>query len=700
MATVQELLGQIDNKEILLPEFQRGYVWNKNQVRSYMQSLYRGHPTGHFLIWKTYKPSKVRGGNSSSDGHSQLLLDGQQRLTSLYTIFRGSPPPFYEGEVLFFDLYFNVVTEEFRFFQKSIMTGDSSWISVTGFLGEGIQSFIKAIPTMEDAQRTTYIDHLDRLAQLDNIRNHPYQIDHLADEGLTVEDVVDIFNRVNSAGTPLTKADLAIAHVCSVWPDARAELREFAAEMKTHGFGIDLTFLIRCVSGTAANSVVLEGNFYRLPPEELQQAWKQVRTAFEYLVNVLRREAYIDSLSDIASAHTLIVPTVYLATHGSAFSDEVTKNRFIRWFYLANIWAAYTGQTETKLQKDISVLQNPDPTEALIARILDDRGRLHLEAKDVAGKGSTSSIYKFSYILARARAAKDWYTGQVLYNQAIGKSNGLESHHIFPTAILKKHGYAGREHSKIRNEAANRAFLTQKANRKISARAPADYLPVVQHDFPGALQAQAIPLNQDLWNVENFELFLADRQRLLAEATNTYIDLLVPEETVKDEQSTELLDLLGLDEHGKLEFKSTLRWDVRQKELNKVLEKVVAKTVAGFLNAKEGGILVIGVEDNKNVYGLEADYATLGAKGDRDGFELHLMNVITKYLTESVPVFLTVTFHEYLGKDICQVTVDPSDHPVYLKESANDYTFYARVGNATKPLPLPEVAKYVATRWG
>lgn len=160
MATVQELLGQIDNKEILLPEFQRGYVWNKNQVRSYMQSLYRGHPTGHFLIWKTYKPSKTRGGNSSSNGHSQLLLDGQQRLTSLYTIFRGSPPPFYEGEVLFFDLYFNVVTEEFRFFQKSIMTGDSSWISVTGFLGEGIQSFIKAIPTMEDAQRTTYIDHL------------------------------------------------------------------------------------------------------------------------------------------------------------------------------------------------------------------------------------------------------------------------------------------------------------------------------------------------------------------------------------------------------------------------------------------------------------------------------------------------------------------------------------------------------------
>lgn len=176
LETIQDLLGQIRKGEIVLPEFQRGYVWNKDQVRLFTGSLYRGHPTGHFLIWKTYKPSKTRGTVTPGDGHSRLLLDGQQRLTSLYTLFEGNPPPFYEGEELFFNLYFNVVTEEFRFWQKTIMEGDPSWISVHRFLKEGIQNFIKSLPSIDEPARSTYTEHLDRLARLDDIRNYRYQL--------------------------------------------------------------------------------------------------------------------------------------------------------------------------------------------------------------------------------------------------------------------------------------------------------------------------------------------------------------------------------------------------------------------------------------------------------------------------------------------------------------------------------------------
>src|SRR6266498_994731 len=106
-STIQELITQIRNGEILLPEFQRGYVWGSDQVRGLVRSLYRTHPTGHLLIWKTYKPSEVRGATASTEGYSLLLLDGQQRLTSLYVLFEGKAPPFYEGEELFFNLYFN-----------------------------------------------------------------------------------------------------------------------------------------------------------------------------------------------------------------------------------------------------------------------------------------------------------------------------------------------------------------------------------------------------------------------------------------------------------------------------------------------------------------------------------------------------------------------------------------------------------------
>ena len=84
--SIQDLLNQIGRDEILLPEFQRGYVWNRDQVRGLMQSLYRGHPTGHLLIWRTYKPSRVRGGNAPLDGHSLLLLDGQQRCSTVSSV--------------------------------------------------------------------------------------------------------------------------------------------------------------------------------------------------------------------------------------------------------------------------------------------------------------------------------------------------------------------------------------------------------------------------------------------------------------------------------------------------------------------------------------------------------------------------------------------------------------------------------------
>ena len=93
--TIQDLLSQISRSEILLPEFQRGYVWSRDQVRALMQSLYRRHPTGHLLIWRTYKPSLVRGAETAHhDGHSLLLLDGQQRLTTLYVLFKGEAPRF------------------------------------------------------------------------------------------------------------------------------------------------------------------------------------------------------------------------------------------------------------------------------------------------------------------------------------------------------------------------------------------------------------------------------------------------------------------------------------------------------------------------------------------------------------------------------------------------------------------------------
>lgn len=698
--SIQELLHQIRRSEILLPEFQRGYVWSRAQVRGLMQSLYRKHPTGHLLIWRTYRPAPARGDDAAKHSHSLMLLDGQQRLTTLYVLFEGKAPPFYEGESLFFDLYFNMQTEEFRFWQKSLMEKNPAWISIHEFLRAGLNSLLEKLDSLEAEQRGVIGRNLGRLSRLDMIRNYNYTVDKVSGDEFTVEEVVSIFNRVNRAGTPLTKADVALAHVCSIWPEARAEMRTFQSEMSGHGFAVDFNFLVRCLAGVATGSIVLEGSFLKAPAEDLQAAWNEMQAAFEHLVNVLRHEAFIDDLSDLPTNYVLVPLTIYLAQQRGRFPTDLIKKRFIRWLYLAGLWARYSGAAETKLQQDVALVssRDKDPTPELEGAILKERGRVALEGSDLAEVGIASAVARFSYVLARSRGAQDWFTGIQLYNKAIGKRNGLESHHIFPRAVLRDAGFNPTSDRKIINELANRAFLTQKANRAIASTSPINYLPKVEESQPGALQAQCVPMDRTLWDPENYTDFLRVRRQLLAQAVNTFIAGLV---SVGGSDNLDELQARRLMESGEskiLEFKSSLRWDVKENRVNRYLERVITKSMAGFLNAKNGGTLLIGVDDDGNPVGLYQDYSSLRKK-DRDGFELHLGQLVARDLGESVSPFLTVTFHEIDGKDVCQVTIDPSDHPVYHLDG-NETALYLRAGNATRPLPVPEAVQYVQNRWG
>ena len=514
-----------------------------------------------------------------------------------------------------------------------------------------------------------------------------------------VDEVVDIFNRVNKAGTPLTKADLALAHVCSIWPEAREEMRVFQAKVKGRGFDVDFSFLVRCLAGVATGSVLLEGSFVKTPAATLQSAWKEMQPAFEHLVGVLRHEAFIGDLGELPTTNVLVPVTVFLARQGGRFPTDAIKNRFMRWLYLAGLWARYSGATDTKLQQDVALVagSDPDPTHELEAAILRERGRVVVEASDLEGAGISSAVARLSRVVARARDARDWFTGIRLYDKAVGQSNGQEErHHIFSRSVLEKAGFDGGGQTRLINELANRAFLTQRASRTIRASGPAAYLPDVEDNQPGALPAQSVPMDRELWDPEQFLDFLDARRRLLAKAMNEFITSWVPgDDDVDGEQTVRRLTAAG--ESDQVEFKSSLRWDRREDQVNKNLERVVVKTLAGFLNGK-GGTLLLGVDDTGTTVGLAADYGTL-KKSDRDGFELHLRQIVAAGLGAAASSYLTVTFHEIDGQDICQITVDPSDHAIYVDPN-KEAAFYLRTGNATKALPVNEAVKYVQHRWG
>ena len=693
--SIQDLLSQISRDEILLPEFQRGYVWNKDQVRGLMQSLYRKHPTGHLLIWRTYRPSLVRGGEAAHDGHSLLLLDGQQRLTTLFVLFQGEAPKFYEGESLFFNLHFNMQTEEFRFWQRSLMENNPAWIGVHDFLREGLNALLERLEQVDEDRRAIIQQNLGRLSKLDRVRDYTYTVDQVSGDDYSVEEVVDIFNRVNSRGTPLKKADLALAHVCSLWPEARAELRGFAARMAESGFGVDLNFLVRCLAGVATGSVLLEGSFLKTQAPTFQDAWRKMQPAFEHLVGVLRQEALISGLDDLPTNYVLIPAAIYLARQGGQFPSDAVRRRFVRWILLAGLWARYSGSTDTKLQQDVALVsgRDLDPTHELESSILRERGRVTLQEGDLDRARIDSAVARLSRIVARHRDARDWFTGVRIYEPVTGKSVGGERHHIFSRKVLERTGFS--DTTRI-NAVANRAPLGQPAPREHRGASPAEYLPEVVEFQPGALRAQSVPLDRALWRPERFLDFLAARRRLLAEAMNEFIAGWLPDVEVDPERHVRALIDSG--EGEKLEFKSSLRWDHREDRVNRALEAVVVKTIAGFLNAA-GGTLLIGVDDAGATAGLSADYRSL-RKPDRDGFELHLQQVIGRDLGEAVSAsFLTVNFHEIDGQDICQVTVEPSDYPIYV-EHQSEALFYLRVGNGTRALPVDEVVRYVHSRWG
>ncbi|MFI5252371.1 MAG: Eco57I restriction-modification methylase domain-containing protein [Bacteroidota bacterium] len=162
-----------------------------------------------------------------------------------------------------------------------------------------------------------------------------------------------------------------------------------------------------------------------------------------------------------------------------------------------------------------------------------------------------------------------------------------------------------------------------------------------------------------------------------------------------DEEELKLFIATG--ESATAEFKSSLRWDMRENKLNRAMEQIVVKTVAGFLNA-EGGTLLIGVEDSGNIVGLGLDYKTLGKHQDKDGFEVFLTTLLLNTYGKDISPCIKTTFHAIDGKEICKVIINPSPRAIYVKDEKGEQ-FFVRTGNATNPLSMKEAVEYCKRKW-
>jgi hypothetical protein len=518
---ISTILDQIDNGAMALPEFQRGYVWNRDQVRGLMDSLYRKHPVGGLLVWQTRtENADVRGDAPLQAGTVKLLLDGQQRITSLYGIIRGYAPRFFDGNAAAFTgLHFHLDDEVFQFYGPVKMGGDPRWVNVTELMQKGLGEFLQTIAASAELgpNLTTYINRLNAIASIKEIDLH---IEEVTGEDKTVDVVVDIFNKVNSGGTKLSKGDLALAKICAEWPEARDEMKKKLDKWRRAGFHFRLDWLLRCTN-TIITGEALFTALKDVSTPEFRVGLKQAEDAVDRLLNLISGRLGLDHDRVLGSRYSFPLLARYLVKRGGNVADAAERDRLLFWYVHTFLWGRYAGSTETILNQDLAFIEDLDGAlDRLIAGLRQNRGDLRLLPSDFTGWSMGARFYPLLYMLTRVSGAKDWDTGVALSQHLLGKLASLQVHHIFPKALLYKHGYSRPEVNAI----ANFTFLTQETNLLVSDRDPAEYLAHFAAKYPGVIESHWIPMDRDLWKVGNYPAFLDARRELLARAANEFLE--------------------------------------------------------------------------------------------------------------------------------------------------------------------------------
>jgi len=688
--------------EIALPEFQREFVWEAEQAQKLLQSLYNGYPTGSLLFWDTTTPPATKQAQERPPvgGQQQIILDGQQRLTALYLLTQGEPPPYYQLGEIGHDprgLYFDLVAGAFRLPQGGV-AGPPTCIPVHEcFHGE--PNYIDIAQKITGIQQGEVVNQVikqcvDHLSQLRGILDYDYPI-QVVPVSATLDDAIDVFDRVNSSGTKLTPAELALTHISGKWPEARQAMKGLLHQLAGHHFHFDLDFLVRGLTGVVSGRADFVELHY-LPGGTLQQGWKRLATALTTLVSSILKPAFVLSSAYLSSVELLIPLAVYLTRQGGVFPNDQTQRRAIYWLYTANMWGRYVGELDQRLAHDLSIVQrSSDPWSELVNAIVGQRGRVDLYPGDLEGCGPQHPLFRMVLITMASRGAIDWATKIPL--SAVSQ---VRARPLFPPL----------EQAVTPDELLLRRQADEIANQVLLVNEPAapllQLLANLAQSQPQLLEQHCIPNEGSLWQSQQFSAFLRARRELIAAAVNVRL------QTFKDalsnaKQASTIQELIKAGESSSIEFKSTLRFDVVGEVKNLELEQEVLKAIAAFLNA-EGGYLLIGVADDGNIYGIERDLE-LVTHNNIDGFELELRNLVRTNMGTECNLYIQTYFPMVKDKRICVIRVFRSPRPIFCtykpprtkggKTLEAAITFFVRVGNQTPKLSTAEANSYIAMHW-
>lgn len=570
------LVSDVDSGIIALPDLQRPFIWKDKQIRDLIDSLYNGLPAGLIILWKIgdtngeFKPKTI--GFEKSTTPNRLVIDGQQRLTSLYAVFTGKPVLDKNFNERLPKIAFNPITGDIEVLDSS-REKNPEWINnITEIFKGNPYSVIKRYISNLEEKKPDYLipeeTIADNIEKMGNIQKYPFSVLELSQD-LDPEQVSEIFVRINSKGKILNQSDFILTLMSVYWNDGRKALEEFTRNCRIPPSGENSPYntikatpeLEHLLRPTVAYSflrgrlkyayLILKGRNLEnktTTEDERNRNFEIFKESQEIVLDLKNWDKYcnlIESIGFINYNSLISSKFAFYACYGLyligryKFNVEYKKlERIIsKWFVFSQLTQRYTSSPESIYEQDLVRFRQKDVDfVAVLNSIMNSEltedywnitlpQRLVSSVNNYAGKIYTvSKIDEGNNILFSKAKLRDHLNPMVK-----SQKKSVDVHHIFPKNYLKNNGITDKRDY---NQQANYIYIEYSDDIKIRDQPPAEYWPLMLDSISGADKEEIInnytsyyDLPHEFWNMNYFE-FLEARRKLMAKSIKNYFERL------------------------------------------------------------------------------------------------------------------------------------------------------------------------------
>lgn len=728
LKSIDSIINNVNDGKYAIPIFQREYTWSRKQVEELWESIFQGFFVGSILTWDYDGQIDVISayGAPQLQNPKDIVLDGQQRITSLFhAVVNPDMAQDSNRRILYFvDL-------------RALLNPDADTTDIVfsesedkakklGYLEKENQHANKIFPLTQFHRRDytmwlsdfkTYLKDTEAVGS--NAEKYFEQIMKILDhvwfkytipivqlpKSLSLDSVAEIFEKINSTGTKLGVFDLLNARFTkykielrSLLDTAKSDFPEIqdmeenfedAAKYTLQGLCLIKKGYSRRKELLTLDKAYKESKSFQ--KNEFLKDWSDTCKYISAAISKIKshREGGFGAVSLKMVPYTVMIPILAALLYKIDKRNDRPKcmQMIEKWYWSAVTSDSYSGSTDTKIEKDYRELLKWFDDDSIIPEIVMAQ-QDNIDSLEISTTRTNDSVYKAIMCIISKTGANDFLTDNP------PEYSKLDDHHIFPKSMADEYSSS----TISINSILNRTVIDNNTNRNsLRNKKPSEYIKEIirEQDINKQVMQKRLRTHLisdiafDCLSRDDFVGFVRAREQTIREALH---QLIIPSEKSDNDTRSLLYNV----ESQNLEYKSTLRWDLKLRKVNTALEDVVCKEMCAFMNTG-GGDLLLGVNDDGVPIGLEADYLTLKSK-NYDGFIQHITNLINKYFGKNANSYVSMEQIQTENGEICKCSIKQSQKPIFLNKDG-EKKFFIRANNTCQPLDAEEAHHYSTEHW-